>query len=130
MEIFDKIFLKDLKGFLPYKDSRSIAVYCKRNNIAILGDEKRQYVLAVQFTRALLVEKIRGLKKAYGEKWIEALKADMCVCAQHQAMLDDLQSVKQSIPPINKRSPIKGDIEARFLLDIQTALELASSSAP
>jgi len=121
MTTLDIIYLKDLKNILPYKDYRSICNYCCNNGIEILGNGKTRYVLAVQFKRAQLQEKIHDLKTKYGNAWTEVLKSEMNLCCRLQSALDEIQNGRSN-SPLKQRIKPKGQAERKFLLDIQKLL--------
>ncbi len=115
------IYFRDLKSELPYRDSRSLSDYLQRNKIEILGAGKTRYVLATQFKRAQLQERINHLKAKYQDRWMEVLKSEMNLFAQLQSALDEIEQDKKK-PTVKQKAIPKSKTQQRFLNEINKEL--------
>lgn len=125
--MLDIIYIKDLINIFPYKKISSVKNWLSKNGVQVFGDKncKRQFVLAVQFKRAQLQEKINHLKEKYGDNWIEVLKSEMSLCSKYQSALDAIQnntSNSSNVP----RTKTRGEVEKQFAIDLRNALEVTS----
>lgn len=114
------LYIRDLKNILPYKDIRTICDYCKQYGIKIFGEKKRQYVLAVQFKRAQLQEKISHLKEKYGDNWNSVLKSEMNLCSQLQSILDEIKNSNNKDYSLKQKPKPKTKSEQKFLDEVNT----------
>jgi hypothetical protein len=117
----DIIYIKDLKRMLCYSDTRSVLDYCERNNISILGQGKRRYVLTQSFKRAQLSERITHLKESLGEGWINSLQSEISLCAKLESALDEIDKDKAK-HAVKQRPITKSKAEQDFLNEIHSML--------
>lgn len=122
------IYLRDIKRFqlLPYSTNTSIKKFCEAFNIPVLGTS-RKYVMAIQLFRGCMEARIRDLKNVYGSNYAEAIKAEMNLFSKYKSTLQSVQIVNKPAP-VTTENPNVGnhEIERQFLLDLQSAVEVAS----
>ncbi len=127
--ISDVVYFKDIKRLqiLPYSTNTSIKKFCKAYNIPVLG-KARKYVIAIQLFRACMETRIRDLKSVYGANYLDALKSEMNLYTKYKTVLEATKNEKD-LKRVHKKSARKGknEIEKQFLLDIENALEVAST---
>ena len=53
--VAERLYIKDIKGILPYRTTRTIKKWCRNNNVLILSDigMRDQFVLKAQLEEAM-----------------------------------------------------------------------------
>lgn len=103
-EDFSTIHLDEVKKMLGYsgRGYRSVIVWCKKNQVTVLGINRRQRILRSDWIRVNSAAIIKTLKREFPEKWQSILQ---------QKGINDMNSLTAAYVP-------KSRLSENFLKDL------------
>ena len=88
-----RIYFKDILTQINKKDIRSVATWCRKNNVEIFQDSAGKFVIEAEFDYAYNRPIIERYKKKYGEDWVQV----------YDRMIEHAEYIKDSL--LYKRPP-------------------------